>query len=85
MARIHDGLMMLLIVGRNCVLSLVVLVFMYIAMLLLFTAMFISVCSLLLWFRWIDVPLSFLVMHSSVHSSIYVDPVLPGVDVLCLD
>ena len=24
-----------------------------------------------------------LVLHSSVHSSIYVDPVLPGVEVLC--
>ena len=54
---------------------------MYLVMLLLFIAMFILVCSLLLWFRWIDVPLSFLLVHSSVHSSICVDPVLPGVEV----
>ena len=45
----------------------------------------ISVCSLLLWFRWIEVSLSLLLVHSSVHSSIYVDPVLPGVEVLCLE
>ena len=30
--------------------------------------------------RRIDVPLSFLLVHSSVYSSIYVDPVLPGVE-----
>ena len=59
--------------------------FLYIAMLLLFIAMFISVCSLLLWFRWIDISLSLLLVHSSVHSSICVDPVLPSVEVLCLE
>ena len=85
MARIHDGLMMLMTVGRNCVLSLVVQFFLYIAMLLLFTVMFILVCSFLLWFRWIDIPISLLFLHLSVHSSIYVDSVLPGVEVLCLD
>ena len=35
--------------------------------------------------RRIDVLLSLLLVHSSVHSSICVDPVLPGVEVLCLE
>jgi len=81
MARIHDALMMLLTVGRNRVLSSVVMLFLYIAMLLLFTMMFISVCSLLLLFRWTDVSLSLSLVHSSVHSLIYVDLVLPAVEV----
>ena len=34
--------------------------------------------------RWIDVSSFMLLLHSSVHSSIYVDLVLPGVEVLCL-
>ena len=55
--------------------------FLYIAMLLPFIAMLHSVCSLLLWFRWIDVPLSLLFLHSSVHSLIYMHPVLSGVEV----
>ena len=54
---------------------------MYIAMLLLFTTMFISVYSLLLWFGWVHVPLSLLLVHLSVHLSICVDLVLPDVEV----
>ena len=78
MARIHDGLMMLLMVGRNHVLSLVVL-------LLRCISVHCDVASVLFWFRWIDVPRSLLFMHLIVHSSIYVDLVLPGVEVLFSD
>ena len=87
MARTHNGLMILLTVGSNGVLSLVVwflrcihvycdVVYVHcdIAFSMFFPVMV----------RWIDVPLSFLLVHSSVHSSICVDPVLPGVEVLCL-
>ena len=80
MARTHDGLMTLLTVGRNHVLSLVACCFdvIYVHCDVAFS-MFFPVMV-----RWIDVPISCCFWLSSVHSSIYVDPVLPGVEVLCL-
>ena len=52
MARTHDGLMMLLMIRRNRVLSLVVYflsVFLTFVMLFMFTVMFLLACSFLLW------------------------------------
>ena len=86
MARTDNGLMTLLTVGRNRVLSLVVWFLSCISVHCdvafvhcdVYFSMFFTVLV-----RWIDVPLSLLLVHSSVHFSICVDPVLPGVEVLC--
>ena len=86
MARTHDGLMMLLIVGRNCILSLVVwilrCIFVYCDVVYVHYnvafSMFFPVMV-----RWLDVLPSCYSCSLSVHSLTYVDPVLPGVEVLC--
>ena len=87
MYRIHDGLMMLLTVGRNHALGLVVwflrcifefcdVVYVYcdVAFSMFFPVMV----------RWIDVLPSCYSCSSIVHSLTHVDPILPGVEVLCL-
>ena len=73
MARIHDGLMMLLTVGRNRVLSLVAccfdVIYVHCDVAFVHCDVYFSMFFTAL-VRWIDVPLSLLLVHSSVHSSI---------------
>ena len=88
MARIHDGLMMLLTLGRNRVLSLVVWFlscnYVHCDVAFIHCDVYFSMIFTVL-VRRIDVPLSLMLVHSSVHSSICVDSVLSSVEVLFLE
>ena len=87
MARTHDGLMTLLTVGRNCVLSLVVCLLRCISkffhvVYVLYNVSFSMFFPVMV--QWIDVLPSCYSCSLSVHSLTHVDLVLPGVEVLCL-
>ena len=81
----HDGLMILLTVGRNCILSLVVWFLRCISEFLQCCYVHYDVSFSMFFPAMVRCSSFMLFLHSSVHSSIYVDLVLPGVEVLCLE